>query len=55
MDSAMVWVDLEVTGLDIETEVIMEMACVSTDKDLNILAETELVIKVEILEYSLTY
>lgn len=41
MNSAMVWVDLEMTGLDIEKEVIMEMACVITDKDLNIIAESD--------------
>ena len=29
------WVDLEMTGLDIEKEVIIEMACIVTDKDLN--------------------
>ena len=44
MDSFMVWVDLEMTGLDIQTEVIMEMACVITDKDLNVMAESEDVI-----------
>eukprot|EP00667_Euglena_gracilis_P012942 EG_transcript_13311 len=36
---ALVWVDLEMTGLDVSTEVIMEMACVITDKDLNVIAE----------------
>ena len=47
MDSALVWIDLEMTGLDIETEVIMEMACVITDKNLNILAESDdIIIKV---------
>ena len=44
----MVWVDLEMTGLNIDTEVIMEMACVITDKDLNVIAESEdVIIKVE--------
>ncbi len=36
---ALVWVDLEMTGLDVDTEVIMEMACVITDADLNVIAE----------------
>ncbi|XP_053297166.1 small fragment nuclease isoform X1 [Pleuronectes platessa] len=35
----MVWVDLEMTGLDIEKDQIIEMACIITDSDLNILAE----------------
>lgn len=34
-----VWVDLEMTGLDIEKDRIIEMACLITDKDLNIIAE----------------
>ncbi|XP_074528682.1 small fragment nuclease [Halichoeres trimaculatus] len=35
----MVWVDLEMTGLDIEKDQIIEMACIITDSDLNIIAE----------------
>ncbi|XP_069081029.1 oligoribonuclease, mitochondrial isoform X2 [Pleurodeles waltl] len=38
----MVWVDLEMTGLDIEKDQIIEMACLITDADLNILAESGL-------------
>ncbi|CAI9717080.1 mitochondrial [Octopus vulgaris] len=34
-----VWVDLEMTGLDIETDKIIEIACVITDSQLNIIAE----------------
>ncbi|XP_017786086.1 PREDICTED: oligoribonuclease, mitochondrial [Nicrophorus vespilloides] len=34
-----VWVDLEMTGLDIENDTIMEIACIVTDSDLNIIAE----------------
>lgn len=34
-----IWVDLEMTGLDIDTDEIIEMACLITDKDLNIVAE----------------
>nr|XP_046267382.1 small fragment nuclease isoform X2 [Scatophagus argus] len=39
MSQRMVWVDLEMTGLDIEKDQIIEMACIITDSDLNILAE----------------
>ncbi|MEE6484618.1 hypothetical protein FKM82_013943 [Ascaphus truei] len=39
MGKRMVWVDLEMTGLDIEREQIIEMACLITDSDLNIIAE----------------
>ncbi|XP_060702819.1 small fragment nuclease [Hemiscyllium ocellatum] len=39
MAKRMVWVDLEMTGLDIEKDKIIEMACIITDADLNILAE----------------
>ncbi|XP_068600844.1 small fragment nuclease [Brachionichthys hirsutus] len=35
----MVWVDLEMTGLDVDTDRIIEMACVITDPELNVLAE----------------
>ncbi|XP_018408328.1 PREDICTED: oligoribonuclease, mitochondrial [Nanorana parkeri] len=39
MEQRMVWVDLEMTGLDIEKDQIIEMACLITDHELNILAE----------------
>ncbi|KAM9385252.1 small fragment nuclease [Pholidichthys leucotaenia] len=39
MSQRMVWVDLEMTGLDIEKDQIIEMACIITDSDLNILVE----------------
>ncbi|KAI3373386.1 hypothetical protein L3Q82_021929 [Scortum barcoo] len=44
MSKRMVWVDLEashrdMTGLDIDKDQIIEMACIITDSDLNILAE----------------
>ncbi|KAL3971550.1 hypothetical protein ACER0C_027069 [Sarotherodon galilaeus] len=39
MSQRMVWVDLEMTGLDVEKDQIIEMACLITDSDLNILAE----------------
>jgi len=34
-----VWVDLEMTGLDVDNDSILEMACIITDSDLNIVAE----------------
>ncbi|KAJ8716494.1 hypothetical protein PYW07_003121 [Mythimna separata] len=34
-----VWVDLEMTGLNIEKDHILEIACVVTDADLNVVAE----------------
>ncbi|XP_036356455.1 oligoribonuclease, mitochondrial isoform X2 [Octopus sinensis] len=37
-----VWVDLEMTGLHIETDKIIEIACVITDSQLNIIAESGL-------------
>ncbi|XP_075047708.1 oligoribonuclease, mitochondrial [Mixophyes fleayi] len=39
MEQRMVWVDLEMTGLDIKKDQIIEMACLITDSDLNILAK----------------
>lgn len=35
----LVWIDLEMTGLNPETDVIIEVASIVTDKNLNILAE----------------
>ena len=35
----LVWIDLEMTGLDLDIEVIIEIASLVTDHDLNILAE----------------
>ncbi len=35
----LIWIDLEMTGLDPETDRIIEIATIVTDKDLNILAE----------------
>ena len=35
----LIWIDLEMTGLDPDHDVIIEIATVVTDKDLNILAE----------------
>ncbi|MGH8501086.1 MAG: oligoribonuclease [Gammaproteobacteria bacterium] len=35
----LIWIDLEMTGLDTERDRIIELATVITDKDLNVLAE----------------
>lgn len=35
----LIWIDLEMTGLDPEKDVIIEMATIITDSELNILAE----------------
>ncbi|MEM7284331.1 MAG: oligoribonuclease [Pseudomonadota bacterium] len=35
----LIWIDLEMTGLDTQNDVILEIATIVTDKDLNILAE----------------
>lgn len=38
-EERMIWVDLEMTGLDVEKDQIIEMACLITDANLNIVAE----------------
>lgn len=38
-ENNLIWIDLEMTGLDPDKEVIIEMATIITDSDLNILAE----------------
>ena len=35
----LVWIDMEMTGLDPEQNVVLEIATIVTDKDLNVLAE----------------
>jgi len=37
----LIWIDLEMTGLDVEQCRIIEIAAIITDKDLNIIAESE--------------
>jgi oligoribonuclease len=37
-DDNLVWIDLEMTGLCPDTDSILEIACVVTDRDLNVLA-----------------
>ena len=39
MPSHLVWIDLEMTGLDPETDVIIEIATIVTDATLNLVAE----------------
>ncbi len=38
-DDNLIWIDLEMTGLDPDTDAIIEIATLVTDKELNILAE----------------
>ena len=38
-DENLIWIDLEMTGLDPDSDAILEIATVVTDKDLNVLAE----------------
>ncbi|XP_064462176.1 oligoribonuclease, mitochondrial-like isoform X2 [Ornithodoros turicata] len=40
----LVWVDLELTGLNIDKDRVMEMACVVTDGKLNVVAEAPTVV-----------
>lgn len=39
---ALVWVDLEMSGLDVTKDHILEMACLITDGQLNLIAEVSL-------------
>jgi oligoribonuclease len=46
MSDLLVWIDCEMTGLDIERDALVEIACLVTDADLNVLDEgVDLVIK----------
>ncbi|WP_049622390.1 oligoribonuclease [Frateuria defendens] len=38
-DENLIWIDLEMTGLDTDQDSVLEIATLVTDKDLNILAE----------------
>jgi oligoribonuclease len=35
----LIWIDLEMTGLDTNNDAIIEIATIVTDKDLNVVAE----------------
>ncbi|HOP47442.1 MAG TPA: oligoribonuclease [Desulfobacteraceae bacterium] len=39
LDSHLIWIDLEMTGLDPENHVILEIACIITSNSLEIIAE----------------
>src|ERR1700759_2454528 len=39
MDERLVWIDCEMTGLDIERDALIEIACLVTDGELNIIDE----------------
>jgi oligoribonuclease len=43
-DHRLIWIDLEMTGLDTDNDSILEIATVVTDADLNVLADPELAI-----------
>jgi oligoribonuclease len=46
MNARLVWIDCEMTGLDIERDALIEIACLVTDGELNVLDEgVDLVIK----------
>ena len=40
----LVWIDLEMTGLDVEKDVILEIATIITDSDLNIVEESDSIV-----------
>ena len=39
IDNRLIWIDLEMTGLDPDSDSIIEIATLVTDQDLNVLAE----------------
>ena len=46
MNDSLVWIDCEMTGLDFENDALIEVACLITDSELNILDEgVDIVIK----------
>ncbi|XP_070136842.1 probable oligoribonuclease [Drosophila bipectinata] len=38
-DTDIVWIDMEMTGLDIDKDKVLELSCIITDKDLNVKSE----------------
>ena len=46
MNDRLVWIDCEMTGLDVERDALIEIACLVTDSDLNLLDDgIDLIIK----------
>ena len=46
MNDRLVWIDCEMTGLDVERDALIEIACLVTDAELNLLDEgIDLIIK----------
>ena len=41
---SLVWIDLEMSGLDIKKDKILEIACIITDTNLNIIAEKDSIV-----------
>ncbi len=39
LNNNLVWIDLEMTGLEVKKDVILEIACIITDGELNVIAE----------------
>lgn len=42
--SKIVWIDMEMTGLDVRKDKIMEIACLITDNNLDVVAEHEAIV-----------
>lgn len=42
--SKIVWIDMEMSGLDVRKDKIMEIACLITDNNLNLVAEHETIV-----------
>lgn len=42
--SKIVWIDMEMSGLDVRNDKIMEIACLVTDNNLDILAELDSIV-----------
>lgn len=38
-ETALVWIDCEMTGLDVSTDALIEVACLVTDSELNVLGD----------------
>lgn len=42
--SKIVWIDMEMSGLDVRKDKIMEIACLVSDSNLNVVAEHETIV-----------